>query len=365
MPGRAAPLVSVVVPAWNSAATLDETLRSVSAQTYSSIEVIIVDDGSTDSTAQVAAEYCAREPRARLIRQSNGGVASARNRAIAEARGEWVAPIDADDLWHPGKLDKQVAAALAAAEPPGFVYCWYHYIDESSRVIGSRTGWVTRGRALRQLAYENFVGNGSAALFRRSAVLEVGGYDSSLRARRAQGCEDLLMQMLIVRTWAVAAVPEYLVGYRVRPGAMSGDCAQMLRSWQLVFDTLRERGIELPPRLVRWSLGIEMLGTAEAVGRSGDRRTALRLLGNALRFDPLRCGLTLAYRACRLAARLVRGRRDRPGPVPFGQADSKSAVELDADSLPGFSALLRRLDERRLERLRVQDDACPAPRSPP
>src|SRR5690242_18385247 len=123
------PLISVVVPAWNAQATLGETLASVAAQTYDKLEIIIVDDGSTDRTADVAREFCEAEPRARLIRKKNGGVASARNAGIAEAKGDWIAPIDADDLWHPTRVAKMVAAALATPKPVGFVYCWQRPID--------------------------------------------------------------------------------------------------------------------------------------------------------------------------------------------------------------------------------------------
>ena len=107
MPGHQ-PLVSVVMPAWNAEATIVEALRSVAAQTYRDLEIIIVDDGSTDATAALAKEFCASDPRARTVRRSNGGPAAARNLGIAEARGEWIALIDADDVWHPTKIEKQL-----------------------------------------------------------------------------------------------------------------------------------------------------------------------------------------------------------------------------------------------------------------
>src|SRR5690349_14922749 len=116
------------MPAWNAEATIVEALHSVAAQTYRNLEIIIVDDGSTDRTAALASEFCVSDPRGHIVSRSNGGPAAARNLGIAEARGEWIALIDADDLWHPTKIEKQVAIALAAHEPPGFVYCWYRKI---------------------------------------------------------------------------------------------------------------------------------------------------------------------------------------------------------------------------------------------
>src|SRR5690349_4931277 len=213
------PLVSVVLPAYNSQRTLAETLRSIARQSYRNLEIIIVDDGSSDGTAAVAAAFCAEDERARLLSQPNSGVAAARNRGLAAATGEWVAMIDADDLWHPTKIEKQVTAALAAPEPPGFVYCWFRTIDEEGRVTGSGEAHAVRGPALRRLLYVNFVGNGSAPLYARSAMVAAGGFEESLQADGAHGCDDALMQLRVARSSPVAVVPEFLVGYRHTPGS--------------------------------------------------------------------------------------------------------------------------------------------------
>ena len=102
-------LVSVIVPAFNAASYIRQTLNSVLAQTYRKIEVILVDDGSSDSTAKIVEEFVARDPRFQLIRQANAGVGAARNTAIKRARGKYLAPLDTDDLWFPKKLETQVA----------------------------------------------------------------------------------------------------------------------------------------------------------------------------------------------------------------------------------------------------------------
>src|SRR5438270_8611564 len=94
------PIVSVIIPAWNAEETLKETLISVASQTHRSLEIIIIDDGSTDKTANIAADFCGSDCRARLIQKARGGLAAARNTGIDEANGSWIAPLDADDLWH-------------------------------------------------------------------------------------------------------------------------------------------------------------------------------------------------------------------------------------------------------------------------
>ena len=127
-------LVSVIIPAFNAAANIRQTLNSVLAQTYQEIEVIVVDDGSSDATSAIVEEFVARDPRFQLVRQSNAGVGAARNTAIRKARGKYIAPLDADDFWFPEKLEKQVACIEQCGDETGLVYCWSTLIDRARRV---------------------------------------------------------------------------------------------------------------------------------------------------------------------------------------------------------------------------------------
>lgn len=346
----ARPLVSVVVPSWNSELTLLETLRSVAAQTYRELEIIIVNDGSTDRTPALAAQFCGDEPRARLITQTNGGVASARNAGIAEARGDWVAPVDADDLWHPAKIGKQVAAVLAARERPGFAYCWFRVIDGDGNIVGSGPRWEIQGHGFNRIAYRNPVGNGSALLISRDAALRAGGYDPSLRARGAQGCEDVLLQLLIARDHPVALVPGHLVGYRRHPQSMSQDQARIVRSWQAVYARMKAEGA-LTAQLERWNRADVELTLAEADAVAGNRAAAAARIANAVWLDPPRSTAFLLYRAARLAGRLARGRRPAPAPLQFLHADPAAVIPSDPDELGFARKTLTAIDDARLRRL--------------
>lgn len=351
------PLVTVVIPAWNAQRTIEETLQSVAAQTYPNLEILIVDDGSTDATANIAADFCEHEPRARLISTENGGVAAARNHAIAEASGDWIAPIDADDLWHPTKIEKQVAAALSAPERPGFVYCWHRLIDSDGRVTGSGPRWTLRGRAFTQLAYLNAVENGSALLLWREAALECGSYDQTLKARRAQGCEDVMIQLQIARRHAVTVVEEYLVGHRRHGDNMSGDFDQMVRSWRLVYAQIASEG-GLPRSVLRWVDGKCALDIAE---RRAVERRYLDMLGHlavAVVRDPVRSGGILAYRTLRSAGRRLSRRRLAQLPR-FADIDPKAELRGDPYEVRTFSRLVDRLNAARLRRLAALDSAQP------
>lgn len=262
-------LVSVVIPACNAMATLDETLRSARGQTHRELEIVVVDDGSADATASMVQCHARRDPRVRLISQPNAGVAAARNNGWRQASADLIAFLDADDLWAPTKIERQLQVLHAAGPRVGLVYCWFTRIDRAGRMGSSPEGPRHAGDVLELLFLENFVGNGSSALVRREALLETGGFDTGLRAGDAQGCEDLLFYCRVAEKHHFAVVPEHLVGYRDLPGNMSSDRPRMLRSWMLVAEEMRARHPELSAtigrglnRYAHWLMG-EALATYE------------------------------------------------------------------------------------------------------
>jgi glycosyltransferase involved in cell wall biosynthesis len=239
-------LVSVIVPAYNAAATIDETLLSVRTQSHSSLQIIVVDDGSVDSTARIVERHAQADARVALIRHpTNKGVAAARNTAIAAAKGDLIAPIDADDLWHPLKIEKQVAAMRNGGRRVGLVYTWSALLDGQGKVTALAGQYLYHGNVLKNLCESNPVGNGSNPLMRVDAVRKAGGYDSSLVGLNAQGCEDWALYLAIAESFEFAVVPEYLTGYRGLPNSMSCDFGQMWRSFRLVEAKTRARRPEL------------------------------------------------------------------------------------------------------------------------
>jgi glycosyltransferase involved in cell wall biosynthesis len=240
-----APLVSVVVPAYNAQGTLDETLRSVRGQTHRALEIIVVDDGSTDDTRAIAQRHAVEDQRVRVLYQDNAGVAAARNAGWRDAAAELIAFIDADDLWAPAKIERQVQALQAAGPQAGLAYCWTARIDRDSRVIFAPPGRCHEGDVLLEIARSNFVGSGSAALLRRQALVDAGGFEPRLRAEGAQGCEDWLLYCRVAETYGFALAPEYLVGYRYMPDNMSSDRPRMFRSHMLMCEEMLKRNSKL------------------------------------------------------------------------------------------------------------------------
>ena len=124
------PLVSIIMPAFNGEPYIGAAIRSVLAQSYARWELLILDDGSADRTAEIAEAFEKSDPRIRLFRNpKNLGAAQTRNRGFALTQGEWIALLDCDDIWHTDKLEKQ----LALASRGDILYCSYALIDESGK----------------------------------------------------------------------------------------------------------------------------------------------------------------------------------------------------------------------------------------
>jgi len=233
--------VGVIVPMYNAERTVAATLESVCRQTYHALDIVVVDDGSTDSSASIVTAYASDDPRIRLVQQRNGGVAAARNFGAAATAAEFLAFIDADDLWAPSKIALQLEALEEGGPAAGLAYCWFAQIDAESRVYSLNNRPLADGWVLQRLCRNNFVGNGSSMMLRRAAFDAAGGFDSSLKARRAQGCEDMLMCMRVAEQFEFRVVPQYLVGYRMTNTNMSSDVMQMLRSCEIVLTEFSEK----------------------------------------------------------------------------------------------------------------------------
>jgi hypothetical protein len=275
-------LVSVAVPAFNAAETIRETIASVLNQTHRNFEIIVVDDGSEDQTSEVVASLMRTDSRIHYFHQANAGVAAARNLGIAKARGDFIATLDADDLWYPTKLTRQLERFQTSAPGTAMVYAWCCWINEGGDIVGSAPPSQLEGNIFTQMCLGNVVISGSNALIRRDALIAAGGFDETLRSRRAQGCEDWKLYMRIAERHQIAMVPEYLVGYRMSAGSMSDDYEQMMRSRRLV----QAEFIAAHPNLAaQFARGEAVLARSLALRaiEGGQFRSAIELLTNQSR----------------------------------------------------------------------------------
>ena len=333
------PRVTVIIPAYNAAGSIVETLQTVSAQTFTDLEILVVDDGSKDNTVEVVEDYARLEPRLRLIRQVNGGVAAARNTGIQHASSAYIAPVDADDLWHPTRIEKHYEA-LEANTASAFVYSPSRILSPVGRTIASHPLFNFSGRVFYRQLFYNMVGNGSGMMFRRQVAVALGGYDHTLRDRGLEGCEDWLLQMLMALDNEVAHVPQYLIGYRKVPGAMSSDTSRMWLSRIMATDLLRERA----PPAAQDLLNEARLSFNTRLAFQSLRKTDPRRLFDAVR-SSVESGLGSQF-AGELGEALGRAKRAKARML----ADAPPFAQVDPTVLPPDS----------LSRLRVAS----APRNP-
>lgn len=253
MENRYKPLISVIIPAYNAQAFIAQTLESVIAQTYSNLEILVVDDGSSDRTAEIIRQFAQQDSRIHLLQQSNAGVAVARNLAIKKARGEFIAPVDADDIWYPHNIAWQLQAMNQGGQSVGLVYSWSVDIDEQDRPTGGFRAAQIAGDVYTTLIAHNFIGNASATMMRRSCLEQVGVYDPGLKEQNAQGCEDWDLYLRIAEHYEFQVVREFSIGYRKISSSMSCDYRVMAKSHNLVMASVQQRHPDLPKYLFKIS----------------------------------------------------------------------------------------------------------------
>jgi glycosyltransferase involved in cell wall biosynthesis len=278
--------VSVVIPCFNASRTVRTTVETVLHQSLRDIEVIIVDDGSTDDLGSVVQPFLARDPRVRLVRQTNRGLAGARNRGIEEARAEFVAPIDADDVWHPQFLE-QCVTALESEPPAPFAYAYVFRMDEDGRLLPFLGHRTPPRHDVVGLITLNSVSCGSAAVFRRGAVLAAGGYDEAMAARQLHGAEDWKLIVTLASKAMPVLIPRHLVGYRLDARSMSQrDPARQLRAVRAVIQDLRTALPSIPPHVFKDGETMMIAWLLPAFATRGDWASFAREFATAYVLNP-------------------------------------------------------------------------------
>jgi len=221
--------VSVIIPCYNHAHYLPDALNSVLAQTYTDWEAIIVDDGSTDNTRAVAAQFI--DPRIHYLHQENQGLSAARNAGIRAAQGEFIALLDADDMWEPTFLEKMVTV-LQAEPTASAAYCGFRYMNANAKLLNQSVMKVVPPEAFRdELLHHGSWLNPCSVIVHASAYREVGPFDETLRA-----CEDLDIWLRLSEQHRFIGVPEVLVRYRRTGNNMSDDVERMSKAKRQVFE---------------------------------------------------------------------------------------------------------------------------------
>ena len=275
--------VSLIVPVYDAERYIGFTIESLIRQSHADLEIIVVDDGSTDRTREIACRYAETDARITVLPQKNLGVATARNTGIEVAKGEFVGFIDADDIWHSTAVAKMLSRFEGASPDLGVVYTWSADIDEENRLIGGVHASRARGHVYPLLIFHNFLGNASSTIIRKRSLEAIGGY----RPEFDLGCEDFDLYLRLAARFDYDVVPEFLVAYRRTPGAMSSHAERMERAHQQVLDTVRRERPMVSSRLLRSSKVNFYAYFAHASVLNGKGRGVSHWIGKSLGTDPL------------------------------------------------------------------------------
>jgi len=280
------PLVSVIVPAFNAESFILQAIESACSQTYKNIEILVVDDGSHDRTAEIVHAISLRDRRVRLFQQSHRGIAAARNRAISESQGEFIAPLDADDIWYPRKIELQIRCLMEVEPCVGLVYAWAVYIDQSGCLTGGHYAFDLPNNIYAALIFRNFIGSASVPLIRRSCFEHVGGYTTAHLKHNVQGCEDLDLYLRLAEKYEFRVVKEFLIGYRQSDSTLSSQHSSMARAFYLTMIDCKQRRPIIPWVIFRWSLGRQYFYLQARARSNGQSLKSMKLLFQAAFFDP-------------------------------------------------------------------------------
>ncbi len=300
------PIASIIVPAYNVEKTLATTLTALLNQTFAEYEVVIVNDGSTDGTADIAATFQS-DPRVRVIHQRNRGLAGARNSGIAAARGRYIGFCDADDLWEPQKLGVHVLH-LDRNPEVGVSYSGSALIDDNGSLLGTaqkpRLNNVTAAHVLKR----NPIGNGSAPVIRKSVFEDIAYrpkheterdwyFDETLRQSEDIEC---WLRIAITTSWVFEGVPGLLTQYRISQGALSANTDRQFATWQQMIDKLTPLAPELFARHAPAARAYQLRYLARRAICDRDADRAVRLVQAAFKTslrpvveEPVKSAVTL------------------------------------------------------------------------
>jgi glycosyltransferase involved in cell wall biosynthesis len=276
----------VIIPTYNGSWCIERTLRSVQRQTLTDFEAIVVDDGSTDDTAEVARRCVAGDRRFRVVRQPNAGVAAARNRALGEAKAPYAAPLDHDDLWEPAFLAETTTALDRVGARAVMAFARSVLIDAQDRTPPQAPAAIPALVDYRELLRRNPIGNGSAMVARTEALREVG-FDTDLVARFGQA-DDWWTQLQLSWRGEVIFIDAPLVRYRITAaGASNAQIRKIARATREVLRRARRSGPRLAARDYWDARSLAMVWQARRARAAGQTRLALALGAEAYASHPL------------------------------------------------------------------------------
>ena len=296
---------SIIIPLYNVEKFVRFALQAAIAQPYPDIEILVVDDESSDGGVEICRQF--DDPRIKIFQQENRGLAGARNTGIRNAQGQYIAFLDADDQWEPDKLEKHIRH-LESEPEVGVSFSYSKFIDQQNNPIGLFQFSKLKDITPLDVLCRSPIGNGSAGVFRKEVFEDIAFtamhgdtpveeyFDENFRDSEDIEC---WMRIAVQTDWKMEGIPEALTMYRVNPKGMSANLYKKMTSWEDVLDKIRTYA---PEEMVKWehpgrAYHLRYLSRRATTLR--DKHQAVQLFTRALKSywpmlieEPLRTGLT-------------------------------------------------------------------------
>ena len=297
--------VSIVIPVYNAERYIRLTIESALAQTYQNIEILIIDDGSSDRSVEIAQQFS--NSGIKIIQQSNRGLSGARNTGIRHAEGSYIAFLDADDLWMPDKIEKHVRH-LEQSPEVGASFSYSRFIDEQGNPLGLLQFSKTQDITPLDILCRSPIGNGSAAVFRKEMFEAIAFpvnrdgqvvYDYFDEAFRESQDVECWMRVAVQTDWKIEGIPELLTLYRVNSQGISANIEKKLNAWDRLIERIYSYA---PAKMAQWEGPARAYHFRHLARRAitlRDREQSVSLLSKAIQShwriileEPFRTGLT-------------------------------------------------------------------------
>ncbi|WP_176084633.1 glycosyltransferase family A protein [Martelella sp. HB161492] len=277
------PKFSVVIPCYNAAATIAETLNSVLGQTFPDFEVIVIDDGSTDDTVAIVDQFVGRNSRIRLVRQANQGPSVARNRAVFDhAAGTLIAFLDADDVWPSGRLNA-FEKRFAGEDAPDVAYGRVAFFSTTIAAVETQSTVSQASLTVADLIAENETCTMSNIVVTRAAFLASGGFDAGI----VHGEDVEWLVRLAAAGRKIAGIDQLATFYRASRRGLSSDLSAMRFSWETALSTALKLNVSLTKREIAAAEATHLRYLSRrALRLESTRGTALKLAIKALQLSP-------------------------------------------------------------------------------
>ncbi|MEC4816491.1 MAG: glycosyltransferase family 2 protein [Scytonema sp. PMC 1069.18] len=248
-------LVSVIIPVYGAEKYIENTVQSVLNQTYDNLEILIIDDETPDKSIEICQQFT--DSRIKIIHQSNRGLAGARNTGIRHACGEYLAFLDADDLWLPSKIEKHIAH-LESRPNLGVSFSRSAFIDEKGKPWGMYQMSKLKDITPLDLLCRTPIGNGSAAVFKRQVFEEIkfldnlyGSTEDFYFDEHFRESEDVecWLRIAIQTSWTIEGIAEPLTLYRVNSSGLSANLNKKQESWKKLIEKIRSYA---PEQAMQW-----------------------------------------------------------------------------------------------------------------